>query len=183
MFLSCHNYWIVCRLVRDDTQPYLAYSPLISIEGSSEPFRAFLGAILSVIESVPVEPSVYSPDMELDIITEEHDDGPLPEHDIDDGSGDYQGDSNPSVSTGKRLTRSHYRTEDVDAESKLIVRLFLGIDILPRGYYSSYRLLRPRPIRLNISKYGLAFPVYRTTHASTNISPEVAKSVSGSPDS
>ena len=35
---------------------------------SSEPFRAFLGAILSVVKDVPVERSVYSSDMELDII-------------------------------------------------------------------------------------------------------------------
>src|ERR1700728_733577 len=86
MFITCHNYWIVCRLVKDAQHPYLAYSPLISIENSSEPFRAFLGAILSVIKGVPVDPSEYSPDMELDTITEE---GPLSEDDIDD----YQGDS------------------------------------------------------------------------------------------
>ena len=47
LFLSCHNYWIVCRLARDadDSHPYLAYSPEITIKDSSEPFRAFLGAI------------------------------------------------------------------------------------------------------------------------------------------
>ena len=68
LFLSCHNYWIVCRLVRDDDHPYLAYSPEITIKDSSEPFRAFLGAILSVAKDVPVECSAYSSDMELDII-------------------------------------------------------------------------------------------------------------------
>jgi hypothetical protein len=132
MFLTCHNYWIVCRLVRDDDHPYLAYSPLTSIEDSSEPFRAFLGAILSVIKGVSVDPSEYSPDMELDVINEEHDDGPLPEHDIDDGSGDYQGDSGVSVPTGMPLTRGRFR-EDVDAEPTLIVRLFFGIHLLLLG--------------------------------------------------
>ena len=76
LFLSCHNYWIVCRLIKDDDHPYLAYSPEITIKDSSEPFRAFLGAILSVIKGVPVERSTYSSDMELDIIEHE---GSLPE--------------------------------------------------------------------------------------------------------
>jgi hypothetical protein len=64
LFLTCHNHWIVCRLVRDDDNPYLAYSPgisAISIQESSEPFRAFLGAILSVVKDVPVESSAYNP--------------------------------------------------------------------------------------------------------------------------
>ena len=68
LFLTCHNYWIVCRLVKDDDHPFLAYSPMISIESSSVPFRALLGAILSVVETVPVEPSEFSPDMEFDQI-------------------------------------------------------------------------------------------------------------------
>ena len=122
MFLTCHNYWIVCRLVTDAKHPYLAYSPLISIEDSSEPFRAFLGAILSVIIGVPVERSEYRPDMELDIIPEEHDDGPLFEADIDDGSGEYQGDSDVSASTSRP---SRVQNEDVDAESRLIVRPYM----------------------------------------------------------
>jgi hypothetical protein len=109
MFLTCHNYWIVCRLVKDDKHPYLVYSPQISIEDSSEPFRAFLGAVLSVIKGVSVERSENRPDTELDILLEERDDGPLPENDIDDGSGEY---------------------EDVDAESKLIARPFLVIHAL-----------------------------------------------------
>ena len=86
LFLTCYNHWIVCRLVRDDDNPYLAYSPGISIQESSEPFRAFIGAILSVVKDVPVESSTYNPNIELDTIKEEQDDGPLPEYDIDDGS-------------------------------------------------------------------------------------------------
>jgi hypothetical protein len=67
LFLTCHNYWIVCRLVEDDNHPYLAYSPKISIEDSSEPFRAFLGSILSVVRDFPVVAgSTYSPDMQLE---------------------------------------------------------------------------------------------------------------------
>ena len=85
LFLSCHNYWIVCRLVRVTTILILRSGSGITIKDSSEPFRAFLGAILSVIKDVPVERSAYSSDMELDII-EEEDDGLLPEGDIDDDS-------------------------------------------------------------------------------------------------
>jgi hypothetical protein len=133
MFLTCHNYWIVCRLVKDARHPYLAYSQLISIENSSEPFRAFIGAILSVIKGIPVEPSEYSPDMELDIILEEHDDGPLSENDLDDGSGEYQGDPDVSVSTSRPFTRSRAQNENVDVESKLIVRPFLIIHALLLG--------------------------------------------------
>ena len=123
LFLSCHDYWIVCRLVRDDDHPYLAYSPEITIKDSSEPFRAFLGAILSVVKNVPVERSAYSSDMELDII-EEEDDGPLPEDESDDASGACQG------SSGRRATASHPATrsrEDENTESELIVRPFLGL--------------------------------------------------------
>ncbi|KIL58963.1 hypothetical protein M378DRAFT_27259 [Amanita muscaria Koide BX008] len=62
LFLTCHNYWIVCRLVRDDVHPFLAYSPMINIEDSS--------------------PSEFNPHMAFDTIVE----GPSPEHDIYDGS-------------------------------------------------------------------------------------------------
>jgi hypothetical protein len=72
----------MCRLVKDDDHPFLAYSLITSIKDSSEPFRAFLGAILSVIEGVAVEPSAFNPDMELDTIIEEDDPGILPEDDI-----------------------------------------------------------------------------------------------------
>ena len=83
LFMTCHNHWIVCRLVRDDVRPFLAYSPMISIENSSEPFRALFGAVLSVVKSVSVETSEFSPGMELDVIPEEQE-APLPEHDIDE---------------------------------------------------------------------------------------------------
>ena len=124
LFFSCHNYWIVCRLVRDDDHPYLAYSPEITIKDSSEPFRAFLGAILSVVKDVPVERSAYRSDMELDIIEEdEEDDGPLNEDDNDDDSGAYQGSSGGRATTSHPATRSR---KDENTESELIVRPLLG---------------------------------------------------------
>jgi hypothetical protein len=101
LFLSCHYYWIVCRLVKDDDHPCLAFSSIASIENSSELFRAFLGAILSVIEGVAIEPSAFNPDMELDIIIEEDDDPSiLPEDDIGDSSGAYPGSSSTGTATG-----------------------------------------------------------------------------------
>jgi hypothetical protein len=115
LFLSCHNYWIVCRLVRDDDHPYLAYSPEITIKDSSEPFRAFLGAILSVVKDVPVERSAYNSDMELDIIEEEDD--------IGDDLGAYRGSSGGRATTSLPATRSR---EDENTESELIVSPFLG---------------------------------------------------------
>ena len=75
--------------------------------------------------------------MELDII-EEEDDGLLPEGDIDDNSGAYQG------SSGGRATISHPATrsrEDENTESELIVRpflgryLLLGVTYLLSGYF------------------------------------------------
>ncbi|KAH9017321.1 hypothetical protein EDB85DRAFT_2096490 [Lactarius pseudohatsudake] len=71
LFLTCHNNWIVCRLVSDKDNPFLTFSPMFSIEGSSEPFRAFLGAILSVLEGTPVPASEFNPSMVLDTIPEE----------------------------------------------------------------------------------------------------------------
>jgi hypothetical protein len=125
LFLSCHNYWIVCRLVKGD-HPFLAYSPMISIEGSSEPFRAFLGAILSVIEDVSVEPSTFNPLMELDTIIEEEDEdpGPLPEDDAGNGSGEYQGSSSKGTATDPPLTRGRKRGRGEVDESGLMVRPF-----------------------------------------------------------
>ena len=109
--------------MRDDNHPYLAYSPEFTIKDSSEPFRAFLGAILSVVRDVPVEGSTYSSDMELDVIEEKEDEGHLPEDDIDDDSGAYQGSSDRGATTSHPATRSR---KDENNESELIVRPFLS---------------------------------------------------------
>jgi hypothetical protein len=104
--------------VRDDDNPYLAYSPGISIQESSEPFRAFLGAILSVVKDVPVESSAYNPNIELDTIEEEQDD-------IDDGS-EYQDSSGSGADTGSPMNRSRDRNSLGNTESDLLVHTFLG---------------------------------------------------------
>jgi hypothetical protein len=125
LFLTSFNDWIVCRLVRDDDNPYLVYSPGISIQGSSEPFRAFLGAILSVVKNVPVKSS--NPNIGLDPIKEEEeqDDGPSPEDNIDDSSGEYQGSSGSGADTPP-MTRSRGRNSHGNTESELLVHTFLG---------------------------------------------------------
>jgi hypothetical protein len=82
LFLTCHNYWIVCRLVRHDSHPFLLYSPKISIEDSSVPFRTFLGAILSSIKGVSVDSSAFNPEMQVDTMIGEADKGVLPKNDI-----------------------------------------------------------------------------------------------------
>ena len=122
LFLSCHNYWIVCRLVRDNNHIYLAYSPEISIKDSSEPFRAFLGAVLSVVKDVPVGRSAFSSNMKLDIINEDEDEGSLPEDDIDNDLGAYHGSADGKATTTYPATRSRAHDEH---DSELIVRPFL----------------------------------------------------------
>jgi hypothetical protein len=122
LFLTCHNYWVVCRLVKDDEHPFLAYSSMISIKDSSQPFRAFLGAILSEMKGVSVEPSTFDPDMELDTIVEEEyeDPGPLSEGDTGNSSGAYRDSSSKGTATKPPLTRK--RARDEGNESGLMVR-------------------------------------------------------------
>ena len=48
--------------------PFLAISPLITVEDSSVPFRAFLGAILSDLKGVVVEASEFDDNQILEPI-------------------------------------------------------------------------------------------------------------------
>ncbi|KAH9004927.1 hypothetical protein EDB86DRAFT_2796383 [Lactarius hatsudake] len=113
LFLTCHNYWVVCRLVSNNDNPFLAYSPLCSIEDSSEPFRALLGAILSVLKGVPVQASEFNPAMVPDTIPtipEKEEGGSSPEDNADDGSGEYRGSSTKNISSEPPATRSRTTT-------------------------------------------------------------------------
>jgi hypothetical protein len=136
--------------VSDDDNPFLAYLPAISIKESSEPFQAFLGAILSVVKDVCVESSTYNPNITLNTIEEEQDNHPLPKHDIDDGS-EYRGSSGRGADIPP-MTCSRYRNSHGNTESKLLVHTFLG------RYRSlgslTFRLLRLFPNCLKASKYG-----------------------------
>ena len=120
LFITSLNHWIVCRLVRDENNSYLAYSPMPNIEESSEPFRAFIGAVLSVVKNVSVESSAYNPNIELDTIEEEGDDGPLSER-------EYQGSSGTGVNTSPSPeTHSRDRNSCGNTESDLLVYTFLA---------------------------------------------------------
>lgn len=69
LFITSHNEWIACRLVRrDGHHPFLVYSNMVTMQDSSIPFRAFLAAILSVMHHIDVEPSVFDPTIALDIV-------------------------------------------------------------------------------------------------------------------
>jgi hypothetical protein len=102
--------------VRHHGHCFLVYSPRISIEDSSEPFRALLGAILSVIKDVPVKQNEFNPALQFDLIVEEKITDPLPEDDIKDQSGSYQG------SLGEEVQRDLH-TREMN-ESGLMVRSF-----------------------------------------------------------
>ncbi|KAH9050748.1 hypothetical protein EDB84DRAFT_1258875 [Lactarius hengduanensis] len=121
LFLTSHNSWIICRLVRGvgSSTPFLAYSQILSIENSSVPFRAFLGAVLSVQGGAPVQASELN-HRKLDIIAEDVDNGPLPEDNIDDGSGAYRG--GPRTNTFEDpMTRSRYTTTSHGAAEPVLM--------------------------------------------------------------
>lgn len=143
LFLSCHNYWIVCRLVRDDHHPFLAYSPMINIDHSSVPFRALLGAILSVVKNVPVEPTKFDPNIELDNVVEDEDKGRLPEHDIDDGSA-YSTRPGEDTVTDPLNTRSCHHTGQRMAESELMVCPCLLLPVICLAHLLSDHLIFPK---------------------------------------
>ena len=125
LFLSCHNYWIVCRLVRDDDHPFLAFSPKISIEDSSKPFRALLGAILSTLKGAPVKPSTFNPDIQLDYFVNEIDAGPLPEDDLSDQPGVYLDSPSKDSATEPPITHNHSHVQH-----RLMVCPFVGSYLL-----------------------------------------------------
>ena len=163
LFITCHNYWIVCCLVRDDHHPFLAYSPMISIDGSSVPFRALLGAILSVVKKVPVEPIKFNPNMKLDTLVKGQDECPSPKDDIDDGS-PYSARSGEEIANDPPNTRTHHRTGQ-RAESWLMVCpcLLLPVFLLTLLFLRSPRLPK---ICLNPLKSG-----YVSAHSQTIFSP------------
>ena len=143
LFITCHNYWIVCRLVRDDHHTFLAYSPMISIDDSSVPFRALLGAILSVVKKVPVEPTKFNPNMGLDTLVEEQDEGPLPEDDIKDGSA-YSASSGEETANDPPNTRNRHRTDQRKAESGLMVCPCLLSPVICLAHLSLDHLVFPK---------------------------------------
>ena len=115
LFLTCHNHWIVLRLVKGGSKPpFLAFSPLITMEDTSIPFRAFLGAVLSVVKGRVVEASVFDDPQTLDTVEEEapgEEGFPSSGFDGDDGSGEYRGPSGEG-STDRRPGTCAHPTQD-----------------------------------------------------------------------
>jgi hypothetical protein len=90
--------------VKDDDHPYLAYSPKISIENSSEPFRAYLGAILSGVKDVSVKSSnTIGPDMLIDGMAKA-DEYSLPKNGIGNDSAAHRGSSNDETAANSSTT-------------------------------------------------------------------------------
>ena len=134
LFPTCHNYWIVCHLVRDDNHLYLSYSPEISIEDSSEPFEHSLVPFYLLS-------STCNPDMEFDTIEEEADNDPL----SDDGSRLYQGSSGGGADTGHLMSCEHAHGGHEDTELKLMVHMLISITWLAHslsGYFILPQIIR-----------------------------------------
>jgi hypothetical protein len=93
--------------------------------------RKFIGAILSVVKGAQVELSTFSPNMQLDTIMEDKDEGPLPEDGIDDGLGAYPGSPSKGGETEPPMTRSHPPARRDNAESGLMVCPVVGRYLLP----------------------------------------------------
>lgn len=71
----------------------LAYSPMLHIANSSIPFRAYLGALLSIVKGLPVAPPIFSIDNILETLPEadqDMDDDSFPNSNGEDGSGTYK---------------------------------------------------------------------------------------------
>jgi hypothetical protein len=132
------------------------------MKNSSEPFRAFLGAILSVHKGIPVPASALNTDMGPFItVTEEDGNGHLPEDDTNDGTGPYKYSSTSTIIPKVPMTCSQTATSGQAPGPGLLVRP------IPSGFLSAHlsthRLLAPSYTLLNPSKYGCTFSHCPTT--------------------
>jgi hypothetical protein len=167
---------MVCRLVRDDNHPYLAYSPEISMENSSEPFRAFIGAILSVVKGVPVDPSAYSSDTELDAIEGNGvEDGSAPK----DANGHGCQSSSGSGDTTNRPAIHSCAHGGKSSKFELNVR---QISVIAQLAYMLFRSLRPPRIRPKIFRYGRISIASRPTRLSSRSALGATNNVYGLPN-
>ncbi|KAH9053359.1 hypothetical protein EDB87DRAFT_1708889 [Lactarius vividus] len=123
LFLMCHNNWIVCCLISHKDNPFLAFSPMFNIEGSSQLFWVFLGAIFSVLKGTPIQASKFNPPLVLDTILEEGGGGSSSEDDNDDTSGKYWGSSTTNISSKLSMTHSCTTTSHDAVESDLMFTL------------------------------------------------------------
>jgi len=80
----------VFRLAKVNNERVLVYSPVLDIDHSSIPFRALLGAVLSVIEGFTVDATTFPTDAVLNTLPEEDDAEDPPDDDDDDESSEYK---------------------------------------------------------------------------------------------
>ena len=106
----------------------LAYSPVLEIVNSSIPFRAYLGALLSVVKNVPVQQSSFPVDAELDTLEEDPDEDE--DEAVSDGDHGYTSDeykppgggsADGAGATTPPMTRSHRGAGGGNGDSELMV--------------------------------------------------------------
>jgi hypothetical protein len=133
LFLTCHNSWIVFRLVNVNGDRILAYSPVLEIANSSIPFRAYLGALLSVIEDFPVLQTVFAANPILETLPEDSDEDDSVSESESDESHEYRPPGGASASgngtASPPVTRSRGRVNDGHGDPELMVR-FLATCVL-----------------------------------------------------
>ncbi|KAH9051443.1 hypothetical protein EDB87DRAFT_1547880, partial [Lactarius vividus] len=110
-------------LISHKDNPFLAFSPMFNIEGSSQPFQVFLGTIFSVLKGTPIQASKFNPPLVLDTILKEGGGGSSSEDDNDDASGEYQGSSTTNISSKLLMTCSRMTTSRDAVESNLMFTL------------------------------------------------------------
>lgn len=93
------------------------------MENSSVPFRAFLGAILSVAEGQAVEASVFDRSLELNIVHEEEEEESVPTPVPDDGSREYKSPKG-SIGPGPVTRHGARKAGRKEKEAALVVRTF-----------------------------------------------------------
>jgi hypothetical protein len=125
LFLTSHNSWIVFRLTKILDETILVYSPMIDMKNSSAPFRAYFGALLSIVKNIPAKPTIYPTGLVLDMFPEEEEDedpaDESPYEPSDGESGPSAGGGDSSRSPMIRSRRKAQGDDVNDADNGLMV--------------------------------------------------------------
>jgi len=183
LFMSCHNYWIVFRLVRGGSKPpFLAFSPLITMEDSSVPFRTLLGAILSVVKGGVVDASVFDDNQILNTTNKKEEKGSESTFDADGGSREYKGCSGQEPAGPGPFTHKHAQ----DGSNKAALMVWPFCAPFPLNGPSEIHLDRCHHLPhclLNHLKFGSVFILSQTTSLIFHQFPTMANNVCGWPTS
>jgi hypothetical protein len=127
LFLSCHNSWIVFRLVNIDGNRVLAYSPVLEMANSSIPFCAYFGVLLSIVENVPVQQTSFPADPILDMLDEDPDEdgGSISKSDSENPSDEYTppggGSAGGDSATAPPMTRLRSKAMEGNVDAEFMV--------------------------------------------------------------